>query len=196
MGGDFIGDSGTLTAITATTATDGAKSWTTNALKGHLFGILGTVYGVVLSNTGQVVTVDKWYTPATPGGAAAATPANGSAYTIFPGSAPASWLAFSQDAVTPGATDATLPSEINVAGGGLNRVQGLYAHTVSTNIYTLSKTVTATANDAQPTNLNKVGVFYSAVAATGPLLFEDLIGNPPPLLTGDSTALTVSVNMG
>jgi hypothetical protein len=173
-GGTFTGDTGTsTTAPTATTFTCDGKAYTTNALAGHVVQRAG-VYGVVLSNTATVLTIDKWYDPTNPGGAAASTPAAGQ-YVILPGGGPGFWMALSTDATAPAATDTTLTSE--VAAGGLNRKLATYGHTAGANSYTLSTTFTQTDSTAR--TINKLGIFNAQNG--GRLVFETAVPNPPVL---------------
>ncbi len=67
-------DSGTATGVTATTLTDGSKSWTTNAWAGFI-GKMGGSSMAITSNTGTVLTGSAW-TPSMP---------VAGAYTIVPG---------------------------------------------------------------------------------------------------------------
>lgn len=185
--GATAGDSGTSTAVAATTLTDSGKSWTVNAWKGKVVAT-GLVYGVVVSNTGTVLTVDRWYTPASPSGAAASTPATGS-YVICAGGQPAFWLALTTDATAPSATDTTLASELT--GFGLQRTVATYAHTTGAASYTLTKTFTST--DPTARTINKLGVFNAA--AGGMLLFTSAMPSPPTLVSGDTLTVTETANL-
>lgn len=194
MGGDLAGDTGTTTsAPTATTATDTGKSWTTNAWAGHLVS-LGSTYGVIVSNTGTVLTVDRWYTPSSPGGSAASTPSSG-VYVIMPGNAPCWYHALTADATAPGASDTTLPSEITTAAGGLKRKLATYAHTTGVASYTLTTVFTANGSDSLPVTIAKMGCFNSVVPATGRLLFETAVSPTATLsASGDQLTLTHTIN--
>lgn len=187
MGGDSYPVSGTATAITATTLTTNVNyGGTANTLAGHLVQI-GGAYGVILSNTSganSVLTVDKWYDPANPGGAALATPATG-AYILLPGGAPISWMGITTDATAPAATDTSLASELALTG--LTRALCTYAHTTAAASYTESKQFTNP--DATSRTINKAGMFYSANGAT--LAFETAVPSPPVLASSsDSTTIT------
>jgi hypothetical protein len=187
MGGDIAGDTGTSTAIGATTMTDSGKSWTVNGYRGHAV-YTGSCYGMVISNTATVLTIDKWYAPATPGGSAASTPSTG-VYVITPGQGPAWWLGLSTDGTAPASGDTTLASEL--AGSGLGRSLCTYAHTGAATTYTLSKTFTS--SDGTPRTINKVGVFYSSNG--GQLVFETAVPSPPTLVSGDQLTVTETVTM-
>ena len=66
-GGTQAGTSGTATSTTATSLTNTGASWSTNQWAGK-FVVAGTAYGVIVSNTATVLTIDRWYAPATPTG--------------------------------------------------------------------------------------------------------------------------------
>lgn len=193
MGGDIMGDSGTATATSATSMTDSGKAWTTNAWAGHVVVSAG-VYGVIVSNTATVLTVDRWNAPATPGGAAGSTPGN-VAYVILPGNAPAMFMAVSANTTAVTGTDTTLAGEITTAGGGLIRKICTYAHTASATTYTLSVTFTTTGSDSLPVTIGKIGIFQS-VANAGKSLFQTLLSPTATLsASGDQLSVTDTVSM-
>lgn len=61
-GGDVPGITGTATSTTATSLTNTGASFTTDAYVGRII-VAGTVYGVITTNSGTVITVDRWYNP-------------------------------------------------------------------------------------------------------------------------------------
>lgn len=192
MGGDQAGmTSSTTSAPTATTATDTGQAWTTNQWAGHLV-TLGSTYGVILSNTATVLTVDRWYTPSSPGAAAAATPGTG-VYVILPGNAPQWYMAITTDATAPAATDTTLASEITAAGSGCLRKLATYAHTTGVASYSLATTWTYTSTDQTfgARAIAKMGIFNSVMGATGRMQFETLV-SPTATLTATGDQLTVT----
>lgn len=217
MGGDVVGDNGTTTSSpTATTFTDTGKSWTTNQWTGHIVVMGNNVFGVILSNTGTVGTIDMWHSPNTPlsnvtggttaGEAAASTPASGT-YIILPGGAPAWYLGMSTSSAAPSASHTFLDngsgsiSELWASGAGLNRSRATYAHSAAATSYTLSKTFQAVSADGASNQIQKIGIFSAQVTAapssttSGPMLFESSVPNPPTLISGDSVALTETVNI-
>jgi hypothetical protein len=78
---------GTATAATATTLT--SSGFTSGAYVGQIVLAGSTaanfVYGVIVSNTTTVLTVDRWYNPASIGGAVGTTPAATAPFIILPG---------------------------------------------------------------------------------------------------------------
>lgn len=195
MAGDLAGYTGSTTSgPTATTATDTGASWTVNAWAGHMVTV-GSTYGVIVSNTATVLTVDRWYTPATPGGAAASTPSTG-VYIILPGNAPSWYTAITANTTGPAGGDTALTGEITTAGGGLIKKLSTYAHTGGTNTYTLTTVFTANGTDSLPVTIGKIGVFNSIVATTGRLLFTTLVSPTATLsASGDQLTLTQTVTM-
>jgi len=191
MGGDIAGATGSTTSSpTATTATDSGASFGTYT--GHIV-TLGSTYGVVVSNTGTVLTVDRWYTPGSPGGAAAATPSTG-VYVVLPGQAPYWYIAITANSTAPAATDTSLSGEITTVGGGLIKKLATYAHTTGVASYSLAATYTANGSDSLPVTIAKAAVFNSIVATTGRMQFETLVSPTATLsASGDQLTLTFTV---
>jgi hypothetical protein len=162
MGGGSVGSSGTASAApTATTMTDGTKSWTTNQWAGYTV-VCGSVYGIVLSNTATVLTVDQWYAAATPGGAAGATPANGATYAILPGGMAGWFCIISTSSALPASGDTSVVGGITAAtdaGGGLVPKICPYAHTAGTNTFTMTPVFTMNAADV--TNVGAVTIYQA-----------------------------------
>lgn len=187
LSGHVATDTGTSTGATATTLTDAGKAWATNAWIGRMVST-GGVYGIVLSNTATVLTIDRWYTPSTPGGSAGSTPSTG-AYVILPGNAPAAWFAVTTDSTAPAATDTTLASELS--GSGWSRRLGVFAQTAGVNSYTL--TTTFTSADGTTRTIAKGAVF--AGQNGGRMLFETAISPTATMASGDTLALTETVTI-
>lgn len=96
-------------------------------------------------------------------------------------------LAVSASTTPVQASDTTLPGEITTAGGGLVAGVGSYGHTTGASTWTLTRTITATASDALPVTINKVGVKNSAGAVPWQSLMTPSATFSAP---GDSTILT------
>lgn len=129
------------------------------------------VWGRIKSNTTAappVVTVDRWYNPATPGGTAGATPAVTSAYVIVDAAGPCWFVGLTTKAtfapVTP-STTVLLPTEYTHPTAGLNRKIAPWAHTAGANTTTLTPVFTANAHDVLPATITGIGVFNSKVKA-------------------------------
>lgn len=200
MGGGVIGAVGTSTGAGATTLTDSGATWSTNAFAGQRVsaGAAGSgVWGIVASNTGTVLTIDRWYAPLTPGGAAGTTPGATTGYVIFDGG-PAAWfIGLTANASAPASPSVatTLTAEIVSAGGGLVRKIAPFAHTASTNTWTLTPVYTANGSDALPVTVAKIGVFSSmVVSATPTMLFETLLSSTATLsASGDQLTITETI---
>lgn len=194
-GGGQTGYKGTSTGVTATTLTNTGATFATagTGLKGQVV-VTGQVYGIIVSNTATVLTIDQWYDPTAPTGAAASTPATGS-YVIAGWMSPAWYTALTADVTSPAATDTALASEITTAG--LKRKQSTYAHTAGAQTYTLTTTYTAQAGDVgSPVTVAKMGTFDCLTGASG-LLFHETLVSPTATLSaaGDQLTLTQTVTM-
>lgn len=191
----YVNTSGAIT-FTATTVTPTASpAWTVNQWAGK-FVTAGTVYGVIVSNTATALTIDRWYNPVTPTGAAGTTPAANTSFSILGGAAPVNYMAVTTDATAVAVTDTALASERNVAGGGLNRTPATYAHTTGASSYTLTATFTANGSDTGlPATFDKMGTFDSATPATGVMFHESLFTGATVNASGDSFTVTQTVNM-
>lgn len=188
---DYVG---AATATTATTLTNSGASFTTSgqALAGRMVVASSdagsTVFGVIVSNTATALTVDQWYNPGTL--ATGTTPASTSDYCVLPGQFPAIYLAVTENATAPAATDTTLTSELTT--DGFTRAIGTYAHTAAATTYTLQKVFTATGTRT----INKEAVFGAVnTTAGGVMPFESAEPNPPTLVSGDTLTQTVTVTI-
>lgn len=185
-GGASISSTGSSTAVGSTSLTNSGATWTTNEWTGHIV-VTAARYGVVLSNTGTVLTIDKWYDPATPAGAAGSNPATGT-YVIVPGNAPAYWMAITTDSGSPASGDTTLASELAVSG--LVRALASYSHSAGVNTFALAKQFTNP--DTTPRVINKMGIFNAQNG--GRLVWESAVPSPPTLASAtDSITITDTV---
>lgn len=194
MGGDTTALAGTATAATATSLT--SSGFTASAYIGHIV-VAGNsaatfVYGVVTANSTTVLTVDRWYTPGTPGGTAAATPSATAPFLICPYGAGAPFMALTANASAAAGTDTTLTGEITTAGGGLIRKLSTYAHTAGVASYTLTGVFTANGSDTLPVTVAKLGIFNSISGGT--MAFETLLNATATLTSsGDQVTCTDTV---
>ena len=195
IGGDITAFTGTATATSATSLTV-ASGFTASAYIGKIV-VAGTtpgtaVYGIIVSNTTTVLTIDRWYNPLTPSGAAATTPSATTTFIIMPYGAGAPWMALTANVTAAGATDTTLPAEITTAGGGLIRKLGTYAHTAGVASYTITTVFTANGSDSLPVTVGKMGTFNSI--SSGTMAFETLLNATATLsLSGDQLTCTDTV---
>lgn len=203
MGGDLAGMTGTATATTTTSLTATATPFVASAYIGHIVvasstsGVLS--YGVVTANTTSVLTIDRWYAPGSPGGAATTTPVAACTYTVLPGNAPYWYMALTTNASAAVITDTTLATEITTSGGGLARQLATYAHTAGAASYSLAATYTANAADVTaglPVTIAKIGIFNTLTGATGRMQFETVLSASATLTAlGDSLTVTDTVSL-
>lgn len=193
MVGNPLGISGTASATTATTLT--TTGLTASAYIGQMV-VAGTVYGVIVSNTTTVITVERWVNPATPGGAAGSTPSSTTTFSIVPGQAPAAFMALTANNGAPASGDTALTGEITTAGGGLIRKLCSFAHTSGTATYTEAATFTANGSDSLPVTLAKAGMFPTLTGATGIMVFETLMSATATMtVSGDQVTNTQTVTI-
>lgn len=199
--GSTEGLTGTASASSVSTLTSTGFTASTGPNTGHVGKIVacgpnasGTgsvVFGVIISNSTTVLTVDQWYNPATL--AAGTTPNATCTYQILPGGVPSFWMALTTNATGPSATDTSLAEELS--GSGWTRAIATYAHTTSATTYTLTKTFTSADGSAR--TINKMAVFNALSNAGTPaqMLFESAVPSPPTLLSGDTITVTETVTI-
>jgi hypothetical protein len=151
-------------------------------------GTGAVVFGVIVSNTATVLTVDRWYDPTN--WAAGTTPNGTCSYQVLPGQMPAMFLAVTSDSVAPSAADTTLASEATT--NGFARALGTWAHTAAATTYTLQVTFTASGT----LTVNKEAVFGAANTTGGGVMpFESVEPNAPTLVSGDTLQQTVTITI-
>lgn len=194
MGGQTLTtEAGTATSTGTTSLTNTGAAFGTTKYIG-MWVVTPTRYGKILSHTGTVLTVDRWYDPAAPGGAAGSTPSGTTTYLITPGGLPAAYMALTANATAPSATDTTLTAEIATAGGGLIRKICVYAHTAAAASYTETAVFTANGSDTLAVTVAKMGLFDSMVS--GDMVFETLLNATATFtISGDQTTVTETVSM-
>ncbi len=84
-------------------------------------------------------------------------------------------------------TNTSLPGEIG--GGTLQRIQAAYAFTPGQQSYTLTHIFTSD----QTVEIAKVGVFNAEV--DGVFVFEKLLDDPAPMISGDQVAITATITL-
>ncbi len=186
----------TLTAATATTATGAAGMGTTKYIGAVIVvaSATTTAFGVILSHTDTVLTIDRWYNPASRGGAVATTPGNTDKYVIMPATGPADFMALSATAGATVGNETTLAGEITTGGGGLIRKICPVAHSAGASTGTLTPVFTANGSDTLPVTLASIGVFNSLIS--GQLRYRTLFGTTATLsLSGDQATATDTITL-
>lgn len=192
--GITAGAAGTLTASGTTSATDGGASWGTTQFIGCMVTV-DNVYGNIISHTGTVLTIDRWYNAATPGGAAGSTPSATGKYIIHTGRPPCPFIGLTANSSAVGAGDTTLPGEITTASGGLIRKISPLAHTASATTGTLTPVFTANGSDSLPVTIAKIGI-SSSILSTVFNLAQTLLGTTAVVsLSGDQLTITDTITL-
>lgn len=203
----FATATGTATASSATSLTNSGAAFPTAAVvTGATGGLAGqivaaattagsTVYGVILSNTATVLTVDRWVTSASPF-TAGTTPDATAKYQVIQGMAPAWYMGLSTTVQSGTATDTVLAGEQTTNGFARSNATTI-THTVAAATYSIAKTFTCTGGS---TTINSEAVFTAtgaagvgAAATSGIMVFENAEPSPPTLVNLDTLAQTVSV---
>lgn len=202
------GTTGTATSTSTSSLTNTGASWTVNAYTGMIV-FAGSAYGIIESNSATVLTIDRWYAPGSPGGAAASTPSGTSVYVIAPCSAPAMFVGLSTTNSAPAAGDTTMAGEIingtpsgenNTIGTlptGLLRQIAPWGHTAGANTYTLTPVYTVNSNEsgALPLTIYRIGCFISIIQGwSGSMFFEtSLSASATVSAVGDQLTVTETV---
>lgn len=188
----------TSTGMTATVLTDSGASFpTTGDTLAYRTVVVGTVEGVIISNTGTALTVYRWRNPATPGGANGTTPGATTAYVVSSSVAPWMFIGLSANA-SPSSSDTALTSEIVTSGGGLIRKICPYAHTASATTWTLTPVFTANGSDSLPVTVASIGVFQDVpstptTAAGQPIFTTALSATATLAASGDQLTTTETI---
>jgi hypothetical protein len=232
VGGSGVGNgvAGALTAATGTTATPAGGGLTTagqssgnTGLQGKIIfvgpnnsGVGSAVFGIIVSNTATVITVDQWYAIPVTGAAGTAPNATGN-YVILPGMSWSAWVGLSTSVAAAlagdvlrtadglfgdGTTGAAATETVSGTGGGsganLARAYcgqgGGTAPTYGSGTYILDHTWTY--NGAGAITLAKV-VMCNTLAAAGSLLFLETLLSASGTVTasGDTIRVTWTVTL-
>ena len=206
-----LGQTGTATATSATSLTGGTESpggaHVANDAAGQVIVAWSNgAYGIVNSNTSgtsPVYTVDRWYTPGSPGGAAASTPGSTTGYTLMVGAPPMLFMGLSANTSTPLVGDnypnaawnlaSAMTGEIVTAGGGLIPKIITFAHTAGTNSLTGTAVFTANGSDTLPVTIAKMGIGPSIVGGNRRGLQTLLNATATLNLSGDQLTVTDTI---
>jgi hypothetical protein len=218
MFGDITANSSSYTGVTgtassaptATTLTNSGAAFPTSggingSLQGHIVVCpVAGVYGVILSNSGTVLTVDQWTAFNSATGAAGTTPSNGAAYAILPWSGIAAWVGLSTSAAAPAAGDVTRTAD-GLYGDGTTSGTATEQNTNGLSRAFQQWTIisggmqwqyTWTYTGSSPVVIAK-GVLFNSLAAAGTLLIlETLLSSTATVNSnGDTLQLTWQVTL-
>jgi hypothetical protein len=197
-------------APTGTTCTGTGSVWTASNLGTPTLGVAGwrvyaaphtttnpVVWGNIVSNTTNVLTIDQWWKlPAAAGGAPVlgTTPTNGDAFVIANGGiASACFMALTTDSGAASATHTTLASEITT--GGCGRAMTVFARgsnpSGGSGTFTLQKAFSVTGTF---TAIHRMGLFFCLTAAgADPMAFETVLLQDATVGNGDTLTVTDTI---
>jgi hypothetical protein len=167
VGGGQVGLTGTATATTATSLTSGTVTSLTANQYARYRLYTPTAWANIVSHTSgttPVFTIDQWYVYASPGGAAATTPASTTTYVIADGGMTSAWyMGLTTTNITPAATDVTLSGEATT--NGMSRKIATYTVTsaASGSSITFTVSTTFTFSGSTATTFYAMGLFASNV---------------------------------
>lgn len=152
------------------------------------------VWGNVISNTTNVLTIDQWWKAAAVSGnppITGTTPTSGDAFVLSPGGMGAiQFMALSTNASAASASDTTLASEVTTNGGG--RALATYAHTQGSSSLTLAVTFNFTGAVVA---VHKAGLFCTlSSAGADPIIFSTVLNSDFTAANSDTAACTWSLN--
>lgn len=181
----------TATAVSATSLTDTGESWTVDQFKGWTViaeeSTNRPVFGNIGSNSATVLTIDDWWDPDDT--AAAADPAATADYIILPTCRP-KFMALTENAGAPAATDTVLTGELTTGGG--SRALATYAHTAGTATFTLQKAYSITATFAA---IQKMGLFTASNTTAAGILMWTATFTSASVVSGDTLTVTSTITL-
>jgi hypothetical protein len=145
------------------------------------------VWGVIVSNTTCVLTIDGWKYG---DGTAGTTPGSTANYNILPGAAPYRYIALTENASAASASSTALTGEITT--GGCGRALATYAHTLGQATATLSKTFSVSGTFPA---IHRMGLFQLSTASSSVLGFETVLNADANVVSGDSLAVTWTLTL-
>jgi len=185
------------TGTSGTSITGTGSVWTASNLASPQLGLAGLrvyaapntstnpmVYGNIISNTTNVITIDKWWKADDTTGT---TPTIGDSFIVgYGGPASARFMALTTNASAASAANTTLTGEITNNGGA--RALATYAHTFGTATFTLQKAFSITGT---LTAIHRMGLF-TALSAAGadPMIFETVLNQDATVGNGDTLTVT------
>lgn len=186
---------GTASAADATSLTASGFPTAGQGLAGSIVavgpnasGAGSTVFGVIVSNSATVLTVDQWYDPDTLG--VGTTPNATATYQILPGQMPAIFIGVTEAGGSPAASDTTLPTELTV--DGFTRALATWAHTAAATTYTLTRLFTASGTRT----ITRCAVFGAANTTGGGVMpFTNTVTPNAILVSGDTLTITITVTI-
>ena len=203
-----VGDVGTATATSSTslTGSGGATHASNDSVGMVIVAFANGGYGIVGANTSgatPVFTIDRWYSPASPGGSPASTPSGTTGYMLVPGGVAMLFMGISANSAVPTVGDnypgaswnlsSAMTGEISTSGGGLVPKVCVMAHTAGTNSLTATAVFTANSSDSLPVTIAKMGIGPSIVAGNRRGLQTLLSATATLNVSGDQLTVTDTI---
>jgi hypothetical protein len=105
------------------------------------------------------------------------------------------YIGLTNDSAAPAATDTALASELVVgSAAGLQRAQGVYAHSAGTNTTTITNTFTFTGGGSQA--IQKTALFNLAGPPVAGIMNHEIAFSQRTLFTNDTITLTFTLTVG
>ncbi len=186
----FATAAGSATATSATTLTNSGAAFPTTGgpntgLQGQIVvcSVAG-VYGVILSNTATVLTVQAWTSITSATGAAGSTPASTAAYVVLPIAGPANWVGLSTNSAAAAAGDVLRTSDGLFGDGSTggasteqtaNGLARAYLQPTFPSAGNIALQATFTYTASSSVTINKVILANSAASGGSILVLETLL---------------------
>ena len=188
------GYTATSTATSASTLTDTVSTPFVNTTRYVGCAVIcGNRYANIISHSSTVLTIDQWYDPAAPGGAAGSTPGATTTYVIIPSALPSAFMGLTANASAVGSGDTTLPSEITTVGGGLIRKLATITRSAGASTGTVAATFTSNGTDSLPVTVAKMGISPSIKSTVNNLLQTLLNATATLTTSGDAVTVTDTI---
>lgn len=159
-----------------------------------------TLYGVCMSNTTTVVTVDRWYTIA--GATSGSSPSTTGPFIILPGMAPFYFVALSDSVSAVSATDTAASmggTEYSSNGLARQKISSITRTAGSSITYTNTLATTFTYSTSGSVNIGRAMLTNSLVATKGFAYFIDQINSGTPATVssnGDTVQIQYTITVG
>jgi hypothetical protein len=194
------------TGIGGTSVTGTGSVWTASALGTPTLGVAGwrvymnahtttlpTVYGNVISNTTNVLTIDQWWKADDTLGA---TPTSGDAFIVgYGGIISARFMALSTNGGAAAYTDTTLTSEVNASNVSRTKATFARGSNPASGSGSFTQQVVWSPNGTISA-IHKMGLFGDSTAASaGPMIFETVLNADATVANGDTLTVTDSITL-
>jgi hypothetical protein len=208
FGWGYLGTTGTAASTSSTqvvSASEAGVSHSSNDSVGQTLyagpnssGTGATVYGVITANTSGATptyTVDRWYTPSSPGGSAGTTPNGTCTYQVVSGGSPIIFVALSASTVAPSGSSTTMTGEITTGGGGLIAKIAPVTHSAAAATVVLTPVFTANGSDSLPVTIALAGASASIISTYAKAYQTQVSPTATISSSGDQLTLTWTFTM-